>query len=76
MSNNQSNPSMQCSVCGQWKRLTGTDEHGHEVRRFYPCCGANGEYEHEKPVCTDCCTENELTKCPYDKIHHHELPIL
>jgi hypothetical protein len=62
-----SNPSMQCSVCGQWKRQTGTDDNGQEVRRFYPCCGPNGEYDHEKNVCTDCCTENaQTTKCPYD----------
>lgn len=55
------NPSMQCSVCGQWKRLHGIDENGHDVQRFYPCCEVDGEYpEHEKPVCTDCCPEN----CP------------
>lgn len=56
-----SNPSMQCSVCGKWMRLTGKDEQGCEIRRFYPCCGENGEFEHEKPVCNDCCK----TKCPY-----------
>lgn len=58
-----SNPSIQCSVCGQWKRLTGKDEKGNEIRRFYPCCGENGQYEHILPVCTDCCAK----KCPYDK---------
>lgn len=56
-----SNLSLQCSVCGQWKRLTGKDENGHEVRRFYPCCGKNGEINHDKDVCDDCCK----LKCPY-----------
>lgn len=63
------NPSIQCSVCGQWKRLHGRDENGIAIQRFYPCCGKDGQYDHEKPVCTDCCTENkETTKCPYTKI--------
>jgi hypothetical protein len=30
-------------------------------QNFYPCCGNNGEYEHVKSVCTECCE----TKCPY-----------
>lgn len=55
------NPSIQCSVCGQWKRLTGKDESGSEIRRFYPCCEIGDEIiEHEKPVCQDCC----LQACP------------
>ncbi len=61
MKANSSNPSMQCSVCGQWKRLHGKDDEGKAIQRFYSCCGENGEYEHEKNVCDDCCKE----KCPY-----------
>jgi hypothetical protein len=58
----QANPSMQCSVCGRWKRLHGTDKKsGLAVQRFYPCCGDGGEYEHVKNVCDDCCK----LKCPY-----------
>ena len=54
--NTQANPSIQCSVCGQWKRL-----HGKGVQRFYSCCGPNGEYGHLKPVCDECCKNS----CPY-----------
>jgi hypothetical protein len=53
---------MQCSVCGQWKRLHGKDENGLAVQRFYPCCGDNGEFEHIENVCTECC----IKKCPYN----------
>jgi hypothetical protein len=53
-----SNPSMQCSVCGRWMRLTDIETN---MQRFYPCCGDNGEYLHEKNVCVDCCESN----CPY-----------
>lgn len=53
------NPSMQCSVCGQWKRLTGKDG----IQNFYPVCGENDDIEHQKPVCTICCTHH----CPYRK---------
>jgi hypothetical protein len=56
-----SNPSVQCSVCGKWMRLHGKDDRGHAIQRFYPCCGENGEYDHEKPVCYNCCK----TRCPY-----------
>ena len=73
MKKSERNPSIQCSVCGQWKRLTGKDDQDHEVRRFYPVCGDDGEYEHLKPVCVDCC-ENH---CPYNpKKNENELPIL
>lgn len=57
----ENNPSMQCSVCGQWKRLHGTDENGVAIQRFYSCCGKSGEHVHEKEVCDDCCKQ----KCPY-----------
>lgn len=68
MSSSTSNPSIQCSVCGQWKRLHGKDENGNAIQRFYPVhLDEHGkDVEHLKPVCTDCCTENpETTKCPY-----------
>jgi len=63
-SKNQSgrNPSIQCSVCGQWKRLHGKDGDGHAIQRFYPCCGDNGQHEHIKPVCDTCCNR----QCPYN----------
>lgn len=56
-----SNPSLQCSVCGQWKRLHGKDETGIAIQRFYPCCGENGQNEHVKNVCDECCKK----ACPY-----------
>lgn len=56
------NPSIQCIVCGQWKRLHGKDGNGHTIQRFYPCCGENGQHEHEKPVCDRCCQYG----CPYN----------
>lgn len=60
-SQSESNPSMQCSVCGHWMRLHGQDEQGTYIQRFYPCCGEHGEFEHEKDVCEACCK----TRCPY-----------
>ena len=69
----ESNPSIQCSVCGQWKRLHGKDANGHAIQRFYPCCGENGEHEHIEPVCTNCCETN----CPYNpQTNKNELPVL
>lgn len=68
------NPSMQCSVCGQWKRLVikgDPDAPEYGLQRFYSCCGDNGEYEHLLPVCDECCKK----KCPY-KPKENELPIL
>jgi len=62
---------MQCSVCGQWKRLHGKDEQGIAIQRFYSCCGKNGEHVHEKEVCDECCKKN----CPY-KNKKDELPTL
>ncbi len=56
------NPSLQCSVCGEWKRLHGKDKDGNRIQRFYSCCGENGCNEHVNPVCTNCCPE----KCPYN----------
>lgn len=56
------NPSMQCSVCGQWKRLHGKDDSGVAIQRFYPCCGEDGRHEHLKPVCDRCCK----AQCPYN----------
>lgn len=58
---NSNNPRMQCSVCGQWKRLHGIDEQGNAIQRFYSCCGEHGEFEHDENVCDECCK----TKCPY-----------
>ena len=62
MKKSERNPSIQCSVCGHWMRLHGRDESGHAIQRFYSCCGKDGEHEHEKPVCNECCT----AICPYD----------
>lgn len=56
------NPSLQCCVCGQWKRLHGRDEKGLAIQRFHACCGDNGEFEHVAPVCDECC---ENGACPY-----------
>jgi len=56
------NPSMQCSVCGKWKRLHGVKD-GIAVQRFYSCCGDDGQFEHIENVCDDCCKQ----KCPYRK---------
>lgn len=61
MKASESNPSMQCSVCGRWMRLHGKDEDGIAIQRFYPCCGEHGEFGHHTPVCDDCCK----AKCPY-----------
>lgn len=63
MKQSQVNPSMQCSVCGQWKRLHGLDADGLAIQRFYSCCGDHGQFEHVKNVCDECCK----TKCPYRK---------
>jgi len=53
---------MQCSVCGQWKRLFGKDENGNWIQRFYSCCEQGGKViDHEKPVCNECCGSG---KCP------------
>lgn len=57
----EGNPSIQCSVCGKWRRLHGTNETGIAIQRFYSCCGENGEHVHEKEVCDECCKK----KCPY-----------
>lgn len=57
----ESNPSLQCSVCGQWKRLTRKTGENEGMQTFYPCCGDNGEYEHVKNVCDECCKK----ACPY-----------
>ncbi len=67
----KSNPALQCSVCGQWKRLvikTPGDE--ENMQRFYSCCiDKNGnEVVHSKQICTDCCKE----KCP-DRLKQESL---
>jgi hypothetical protein len=56
------NESIQCSVCGQWKRLTRTTGPDSGMQTFYPCCGDKGQYDHAKPVCDECCKVG----CPYD----------
>ncbi len=63
---NDINPSIQCSVCGQWKRLTGKvvlpSGQPDWIQRFYPCCEQNGRtINHDRPVCDDCC---KAGKCP------------
>lgn len=59
-----SNPRLQCSCCGKWKRLMGTKiENGHCVQfyRFFGGCGyTNGDHLAAKrgntnDVCDDCC---------------------
>lgn len=58
------NPSFQCSVCGQWKRLNGIDKKtGNAVQRFYPCCeDEKGNFiNHDRDVCDECCKR----ACPY-----------
>jgi len=59
------NPSLQCSVCGQWKRLHGVDSEGLAVQRFYSCCIDHLGIirEHDKDVCNECCKK----ACPYRK---------
>ena len=58
------NPSIQCSVCGQWKRYEGIDKDGSALYRFFNLCAdTNGEYEHIEDVCNNCCETN----CPYRK---------
>lgn len=71
MKQSESNPSMQCSVCGQWKRLTRKSGPDAGMQTFYPVCGDNGQYEHKKPVCYECCKNN----CPYNT-EKNELPVL
>lgn len=62
-----SNPRLQCSVCGQWKRLQTNDP--DRPYRFYGGCGFTGG-DHLagkvgadgcREVCTDCC-ETECRK--------------
>jgi hypothetical protein len=55
------NPSIQCSVCGQWKRYTRKSGPDAGANTFYPVCGENHDIEHKKPVCHECCQ----TGCPY-----------
>lgn len=61
----ESNPSLQCSMCGQWKRLHGVDDNGNAIQRFYSCCIAeDGKIiDHETEVCDDCCKKG----CKYRK---------
>lgn len=61
-----SNPSIQCSVCGQWKRMTRKSGPDAGMQTFYPACGEHGEFEHTKPVCDECCKN----KCPYRTTNH------
>lgn len=50
------NPSIQCSVCGQWKRLHGKDDKGTAIQRFFACCEQGGKtIEHDPAVCDECC---------------------
>lgn len=57
----QENPSLQCSICGQWKRLFGKDKDGFHVQRFFGGCDltTDREYiEHSPDVCAECCKEH------------------
>lgn len=58
------NPRLQCSVCGNWKRLHGRDDTGAMVYRFFGGCGHNAGNDHlsGRPsadgcndVCDSCC---------------------
>lgn len=57
------NPRLQCSVCAKWMRLSGKDENGARVQRFFGGCGQNGGNDHlagnqdgkEQDVCVSCC---------------------
>lgn len=61
--NSNSNPSLQCSVCGQWMRLHGKDDNGNAIQRFHGSCEdkEGNNYSHDKEVCDECCK----LKCPY-----------
>jgi len=59
----QTNPSLQCSVCGQWKRLVDKET---GMQRFYSCCFYEGiEIVHTKQICTDCCEAGCPDKAAY-----------
>ncbi len=64
MGKSMRNPSLQCSVCGKWKRLHGKDPvTGLAIQRFHGSGEVNGViHDHEKEVCDDCCQKG----CPYD----------
>ncbi len=55
------NPRIQCSVCGQWKRLHGVDEKGYAIQRFYGGCRATkGDHiaGNKIDVCDECCKKH------------------
>jgi len=41
-----SNPSIQCSVCGQWKRLTRMTGEEIGMQTFYPVCDDDTEHKY------------------------------
>jgi hypothetical protein len=50
------NPRMQCTICGQWKRLHGR-VNGEQIQRFFGSCDFTGD-EHlagHGDVCHECC---------------------
>lgn len=51
------NPSLQCVICGKWKRLNGVDGKGHYVQRFFSGCSyrEGREEEHKDDTCQECC---------------------
>lgn len=63
-----SNPSLQCSVCGKWMRLRGKDKDRVEFQRFYGSCQdkEGNHYSHDKEVCDECCKYG----CPYRNKPH------
>src|SRR4051812_43211153 len=66
MQSDRTNPRVQCSKCGRWMRLSGTDENGHHFQRFYSCYtrqdGSIGYFKNKAPSdvdggedwCNDC----------------------
>lgn len=52
----ESNPRVQCSVCGKWLREYCRDENGRYVQIFYACYSTTDgrEIPHEGDVCVRC----------------------
>ena len=55
------NPRIQCSICGKWKRLHGTDKNGIAIQRFFGGCNSGGE--HRKDICQECCDKHHISNC-------------
>lgn len=48
------NPRVQCLICGKWKRLLNKDK----LQMFFPCVNKDCKYYSEGRICTDCCDGN------------------